>query len=330
MQQPFTYRGLIGGAYGKGATFDITKVPIIAATQFAMKYYEVNVSEFLEDIEVENVGPLAVVSRVQADLKVAVNTINEIIAIAMARHGQATTTGVLDNRSLHLNGWAEALNDGTTMQWDGNYFTSYGGQSRVSTSAIGSALNSVPYFCGDSVTGAAGQITYNKLEETYQDATIGNVEPDLGVGNKAVYAYIKERMQVQQRFAQEKDPIFGVSGLRFNSAMILKDDYFPSLKYGQSLATGDYSTSSSLTVAGTPASTSNMPSSGTINVGEVFTWFNTNSWKFRLSNSKLYGFGFTGFKPRQDGTSVAGQILASCNLFCVSPRLNKVLFGINS
>lgn len=322
---------MIGGPYQKGESFDTTKQQTLAATTFQMKYYEYSVPEFLEDIEVENRGELAVISRIQSDLKNAMNSINARIATDLMRHGQATTTGVSDNRVQYINGVSEALNDGTTMGWDGNYFTTYGSQSRVTSSAIGNALNSIPFFCGDNVTGAAGQITYNKLEETYQTATIGNTEPNLGVGNKAVIAYIKERMQVQQRFMQEKDPIFGVTGLRFNSAMILKDDYFPSLRYGQNQPNvGNWLTSSAQTIVGTPASTSNLPSSGTVNVGEVFTWFNTSSWLFRISASKQFGFGFTGFKPSQDSTRVVGQILASINLICTSPRLNIVLYGINS
>src|SRR6266567_4646978 len=78
----------------------------------------------------------------------------------------------------------------------------------------------VSIFCGNSATGAAGPITYSTLEEAYQDATIGRKEPNLGVGNKAVIAYIKEKLVVQQRFAQERDPVWGVTGFRLNNAMI--------------------------------------------------------------------------------------------------------------
>jgi hypothetical protein len=48
----------------------------------------------------------------------------------------------------------------------------------------------------------------------------------------------------------------------------------------------------------------------------------------RISNSALYGFGFTGFKPAQDNTKVVGQILAALNLECFAPRLQKQIFGI--
>src|SRR6185369_11821705 len=98
--------------------------------------------------------------------------------------------------------------------------------------AVGSALNSVPTFCGTS-SGAQSPPQYVVLEEGYQDASIGKKEPNLGVGNKQIIASIKAVMQVQQRFQQERDPVWGVMGFRFNNAMILKSDYFPSLRYGK-------------------------------------------------------------------------------------------------
>ena len=241
-QNVFMYAPMIGGAYARGQSFNITKRQTLAGTLFGPRTYEVAVPEFLEDLEIFNRGPLAVFKLLDIDLRNAMNTISAIIAIDLALHGRTIMTGITDNRPDNLNGWSEAMSDGITPGWDGNFFTSYGTQARNGT--IDNTLNSVPFWNGDQA-GNAGPITYNILEETYQDASRGRVQPDLGVGNKAVYAYIKERMQVQQRFAQERDPYFGVHGMRFNSAMILKDDYFPSLKYGKDDADlGNYLTSS--------------------------------------------------------------------------------------
>lgn len=322
----FLYNPMIGGAYSRGDNFNITKRQTLAGAVFDPKFYEVSIPEYLEDLEVLNKGPLAVFSLIDTDLANAMHTISAITAIAMARHGQVTGTGISDNRPKEINGWAEAINDGVTPSWDGNYFPTYGTATR--NNVIGASLNSIPYWNGDQL-GNAQPISYQTLEETYQTASIGREEPDLGVSNKAIYAYIKERIQPQQRFAQERDPYFGVSGMKMNSAMIMKDDYFPSKKYGKNDPNlGNYLTST-FTSPAAPGSGSNMPASTTINVNEVFVWYNTKKWLLRVSNSSLYGFGFTGFKPAQDNTRVVGQILAALNLECVAPRLQLQIFGIN-
>ena len=323
----FLYAPMIGGAYSRGENFNITKRQTLAGAVFDPKLYEVSIPEYLEDLEVLNKGPLAVFSLIDTDMANAMHTISAIVAIALARHGQVSGGGVVDNRPKEINGWAEAMNDGVTTSWDGNYFTTYGPATR--NGVVGSALNSVPYWNGDQ-SGNAGPITYQTLEETYQTASIGREEPNLGVSNKAVYAYIKERIQPQQRFAQERDPYFGVSGMKMNSAMIMKDDYFPSLKYGKNDPDlGNYLTAN-FTSHSTTGANSNMPTSTLLHPTEVFNWFNTKKWLLRISNSALYGFGFTGFKPAQDNTRVVGQILAALNLECVAPRLQFQIFGINS
>ena len=323
----FLYNPMIGSAYARGDNFNITKRQTLAGAQFDPKLYQVSVPEYLEDLEVLNKGPLAVFSLIDTDLANAMHTISAIIAVALARHGQVSGTGISDSRPKEINGWEEAINDGVTPGWDGNYFTTYG--TALRNGVIGSALNSVPLWCGTQA-GATAPITYQLLEESYQTASIGREEPDLGVSNKAVYAYIKERIQPQQRFAQERDPYFGVSGMKMNSAMIMKDDYFPSLKYGKNDPNIGNWLTSSFTSPSTVGSGSNMPTSTSCTVGEVFVWYNTKKWLMRISNSSLFGFGFTGFKPAQDNTRVVGQILAALNLECVAPRLQLQLLGIGA
>ena len=325
-QNTFLYKPMIGGAYARGDNFNITKRQTLAGSMFDMRFYSVAVPEYKEDIQVFNRGPLAVFSQIEADLQNAMQTITAIIAIAQHRHGQASGTGVTDSRIKHTNGWAEAINDGVTPSWEGNYYPTYGTATR--NGAIGSVLNSVPVWCGTSAGGTA-PITYNLMEESYQDACIGKEEPNLGVGNKAVMAYIKERIQPQQRFEQVRDPIWGVSGFRFNNAMILRDEYFPSTKYGKNdpdlgnFLAGTF-TSPNVTL---PAA-SRMPQNVTLTVGEVFAWFNTKKWAMRIANDPEYGFGFSGFIPAQDNTRVVGHIKAAVNLECFSPRLQKQMFGI--
>lgn len=332
MNFTFLYAPLIGGSYAKGASFNTDKVQTLSGCVFYPKFYYVSVVEQLEDILVTNKGPLAVYSLLNIDLKNSMNTISAICAVAMARHGQASGSNITGNRPNDMNGWEESLNDGVTPQWDGSVFTSYGYQAR--NGAISNKMNSVPQWCGTQA-GGTGPITYGLLEESYQDCSIGREEPNLGVGNKAVYAYIKERMQVQQNFRQEKDPYYGVTGFRFNNAMILKDDYFPSLKYGQNdPILGNWLTSSftnPLPSTGTPAGGfPNSTQAANLTPGEVFNWFNTKKLLMRVADDPEFGFGFTGLVRAQDNTRVIGQVKAMVNIENTAPRMSKTLYGIGS
>jgi hypothetical protein len=321
MQSIFRYAPLIGGFYAPGSGFNITKRNTIASLQFDTRYVYVSIPEYKEMIQVENKGAEAVVSLLEADMQNGVDTINAIVAIAQAQNGQAAF-----GRGLALNGWAEALNDGLNPSYDGNVYLTYGGETRNGT--VGLALNSTPVWCGDN-TGAAGVIQYSTLEEGYQDACIGKKEPNLGVGNKAVIAYVKEKLVVQQRFQQERDPVWGVMGFRFNNAMILKDDYFPSLRYGRNdPVLGNFLTGA-FNVPVTATAASNLPVPGTAcTVGEVFCFFNTFDTLFRVTDNDEYGFGFSGFVPAQDNSRVVGQIKAMCNQQFLSNRTHKQFYGI--
>lgn len=342
MQNTFLYNPMLGAFYQTGDTFNIQKQQTLAATRFDPKKVEVSVPEFLEMVEISNRGPLAVFSLIKSDLQNAIMTLNAMSAIALWRHGQAAGGSVTDNRVQFFNGMSEALNDGVTNSWDGNIFMTYGGQTR--NGVIGSALNSIPVWFGDQ-QGNAGQLTYAGLEEMYQNASINTAihgapgEPDLGICNKAAYAYAKERMQVQQRFEQQTDPIWGFGGFKFNSAIVLKDDYFPSLKYGKNDPyVGNYLTAP-FTSGAAPATSSNLPANTLVNPAEVFAWLNTRSGGpgddeknllFRISDSQLFGGGFTGFKPAQDSTKVVGQVLLGANLEFPSSRLHAHGYGIGS
>jgi len=326
MQAIFRYAPMIGGFYAPGASFNITKRQTLTALQFDPRYLYVSIPEYLEQLSVQNKGPEAVASILDADMQNGIDTANALVAVNMALNGQRA------GRTQAINGWVEAISDGITPSWDGNTYTTYGGQTR--NGAIGAALNSIPVFCGTS-TGAGGVVQYSTLEEGYQDACIGKKEPNLAVGNKAVIAYIKEKLVVQQRFQQERDPVWGVMGFRLNNAMVLKSDYFPSSKYGSSdpvlgsWSTGTFSSPGTIANGGTAANASNLPTSGTtVTVGEVFNLYNTFDWLFRVSDSEQFGFGFSGFVPSQYNTRVVGQIKAMIQLENLSPRTQKTFYGI--
>jgi hypothetical protein len=335
MQYPYLFRPMIGGAYSPGSAFNIDKVDTIAALQFREKYYEVNVTEFKEEIQVRNKGTNAVFSLLDADMKNAMMTMTTIIAISAWRHGQTSGGGVVDDRSLEINGLSEALNDGILPSWDGNIFPNYGAQAR--NGAIGKALNSKPYWLGNS-NGTAGKITYEKLEDMYQIASQGNLSPDLGVTSKRGMTLIKNTLQVQQRFAQETDPRYGYEGILLNRMRLTKDDYCPSA------STADGGTGDSDPILGNwltadfaytdpgAATRGNFPAANvTLQPREVIFMLNTDTWILRISDDEEFQFGWTGFKPGQDNTRVSGQSLAAINLENpAANRLNIHGYGFNS
>ena len=325
IQSPFLYGTMNGGAYSMGDTFNLAKPTVLDAMAFDLRTYYRNVTEYLEEISIENKGKLAVFSLINAHIDVAFKSMNANLAIDLYRHGQGIITGISDSRVKHINGVSEALNNGTDNSWDGNVFTTYGTKSRSTFDE----LNCTPYFVGNS-DGSAGTITYNVMEERYQNACRGNVEPNLIDVGKAGYAFIKERIQPQQRFNQEKDPVWGVNSFRFNNAMVLKNDYCPSAQFGvNDPSLGNYLTST-FTSAAAPTAGSNLPAATTITVAELMIMWNTKQWEFRLSNDPLFQFGWTGFKVAQNSTMVAGQTLAALNLYCRAPWGSQQIYGFNS
>lgn len=330
MQYPFLFNAELGGAYAPGDSFNIDKVDTIAGMQFREKYYEVNITEFKEEIQVRNRGQAAVFSLLDARMKNAMMTITTIIALDAWRHGQASGGTVLDDRAIRINGLSEALNDGSVYSWDGNIFSTYGAQAR--NGAIGSALNSVPRWMGQS-NGAGGKISYDLIEDMYQTASQGNVNPDLGVTSKRGLTLIKNTLQVQQIFNQEADPRYGFEGVKLNKMLITKDDYCPSAFGANDPRLGNYLTTTiaSSGLTGTPAG--GFPTSAAaavLTVGEILFMLNTDTWLLRVSSDPEFQFGWTGFKPGQDNTRVSGQVLAALNLECIAPRLNIHGFGFTS
>jgi len=290
IQENFIYGVLKGGSYAKGATFNITRRQTATGATFQPKYYYVNVTEFKEDLQVTHKGPNAVFSMLDADMVNAALTMSAKLAIALYNEGQSAS------RSTELNGLAEIINDNSTNSWTGSTYSTYGTLTRGGT--IGSALNSAP-------VSVSGPITYPILEENYATAVIGAEEPNLGVTTNLGFAYIKEKFQPQQRFMEE-DPMIGFRGLRFNSAIIMRSQYCPGTQGVNDSDLGNYYTSA----------------------GETLWFLNTKYFRFWVSDDPEFAFGFTGFKPAQDSTIVAGQYLFSGNVTCQAPRLQLQLYAI--
>ncbi len=308
----FIYDGLIGGPYNKGKEFDITEKQIEQQKQFPVKFWEVDVTLSKEDVQVLNKGPQQVFSLLDSRMTSAYMTMGAQIAIGQYLNG------ILANYTPNVNGLAEICNDGITASWDNNTYTTYGGLTRGGT--IGKALSSAP-------TNVNGTIEYPTLEDTYSQATFGNIEANLGVTTVKGYSYIKEKFQTQQRFNDTQDPAIGFNGLKFNSATLIKSRYCP----GSDIATSGTQSNQIAVTMLTQMSNGAITTYPSLAVASSETLFWLNARKpylnFYISDDPEFGFGFTGFKPAQGNTKVAGQVLAAINI-TAEPRYHAQVYGI--
>lgn len=331
----FLYNPLNAGAYAKGiGGFNLTKPQTLGSTVFDPRYYVCMIIEYLEDISVLNTGDLAVFSLLETDMANAYQTISAVMALDIQQNGQIAP------RTININGWVEAINDGFVPSWDGNVYTTYG--TALRNGNVRKALNGNVYWAGKA-DGTAGTITYPIFNAAYNLAKRGTDEPDLFCANKPFVSFVENRIQPQQRFGQDtasvKDPYFGAVGFRFKNSVVMMDDYFPSalgFPYSDPANGGLGNNLTGLIPYTAPVPpippANNFPGAGvtSLQVGEVGVFFNTSRWKFRVSNDSEFGFNPTDFIRAPDNTRVASQLKAAVNLECVAPWSNTQIYGVNS
>ncbi|MGH7184482.1 MAG: hypothetical protein ACREJN_21260 [Nitrospiraceae bacterium] len=328
MQEPFQFNRVNGGAHQPGADVNVIQNQILAAAAFAPKEYVEQVPLNLWQTNVINAGPAGRIKTADLYMTNAVQSLNTDLGIDLYRHGQpASGSNVVDNRQFFINGSSEVMNDGVTNSWDGNIFTTYGGQAR--NGAIGNVLNSIPIFCG-SQSGGTGQISYKVLLEGYLNCVEA---PDCGSTNKAAWAYLAERQEPKQRFTQETDMEIGVAGLKLLDAYIYVDKLCPSTKYGQILPSGLSQTTAvqptPFTSGATPSAISNLPASTTIQPGEILMLFRMKGWKVRPVTDPEYNFNFTPPIRSQNNPDLIVMFLkAGINFYTPQPRNNVQFYGI--
>ena len=327
MQDPFMYDRVNGGAIAPGSDVTVVQKQIIAATAFVPKEYVEQVPLNLWQTNViQGSGPAVKVKLIDAYMQNAVQALNTDVAIDFYRHGQNITGS---NRQIFINGLSEALNYGVNPSWDGNVFTTYGGQTR--NGAIGNVLNSVPTWVGDTA-GNTGQISYKTVFEAYQNCV---QPPDIGLCNKALFSYLAERQEPKQRFEMVSDLSIGVSGLKVLDGTIFVDKLAPSTKYGTILPSNLSQTTSikptaftTPTLSTTQNAISNYPSATSCTPGEPFFWLRVKGWKLRPSSDPEYNFNFTPPIRSQNNADLVVMFLkAGLNLYTVQPRDNWQLVG---
>src|SRR5882757_719106 len=343
MQEPILYGGPDGGAINPGQTVTVTRKQIVAAFQFMPKAYASWFS--YDDFEmapdeggVMNSGEPAAVDLYQVYVEGLTSRLNTLNELDFFRHGQASATngggaGVADDRSLAINGAAEACNDGFTPSWDGNIFTNSGAQVR--NGAVQNTINSIPYFFGNP-DGSAGQISFEGMLEMYQ----GSFErPDIGVTSKIGYTYIAALYQRQQRYDTSITKGDGIrwKGLQFEDAIIYDDWLTPSAVDPGYLPTslvgsvgGQPNLTGSFHSPANPSPASHLPASTNITVGETLWFLHGASWKMRATNKKAWFFGIRETQAYDNVSMNAIYMKWAGNIYSPIPRNNRQGYGFTS
>lgn len=322
INQDFLFNTQPGGGYLKGKNFNIAQRQTEQQGRFDIKFTQVSVTLYQEDIQVINKGDLAAIKLLKTRVDQGYMSLGAFVSIAQY------LPGVDPGYTPNLNGIVEALNDGTTQGWNGNTYPTYGGLTR---SAFNQSLMSTPLNLN------GGSIEYDTMDQVYMSAFYGSgtYEPNLLVTTPIGYSYIKSKFQIQQRFQETKlDVGVGFRGMTFNGATIVASRYCPgSYITGQTPAGQDV-------VATTYLSETSNGSITTYPVGNLSpggkpaeTLFILNARKdfmtYYVSSDATYGGGFRDFIPSANNTILAGQVLLG-HAFTMQPRYHRYIYGFAS
>lgn len=322
---PFRFRPMSANHYAPGGTHTATKVQTIADSVFDMKFAQVSIPEFLEELEVYNKGENSWFSILDEDLENGLASLTDLLSFNV--WGDSTVDPLLPN------GLAEIIGDGVLPQWNSTVATAYGGQAR--NGDVGAVLNG-NIIWGGNQAGGVGDINFKLMQYAYSRAKWGSEEPDLIVANKFGHTLMWDKLEPQFRYTDSvTDPYWGGTGFRFRNAYVMEDEHAPSLVDGKSDADnyglGNYLTSSFTNpVTTTKNFFPTFTNANTLTVGEVIWLLNTNRMIFRVSDSPVYGFGFSGFMGTPDSEKVVGRIKVAYNWEGNGCKFHSTIFGIGA
>src|SRR5512146_79157 len=351
MFEGFIYGRLQGAAVTPGQTVTVTRQQTNTGMKFQPKAY-VSWAP-IDDWELDdgsgtggvvNSGPSRIIDQYTVLMEGLTDQINTMLEMDSFRHGQPAAATISENRVLNSNGLSEALNDGANPSWDGNVFPSYGSQAR--NGVIGSALNSVPLWCG-SASGSTGQMDFNVLMQLWSQCTVTGGKPDLGITNVLGFVAIANALDAQRRDVSNTKHDIKWDGLNFNGVDIYADplapsaqaiDYIPLAPVGGAAGNntlvdgaGMSTVTSTFTVPATVTSASKLPTAGTTcTVGEVLFFLETESFKIRPTDKKGWNFGLRR-SPMPNNVSMDALFMRlGTNLYNTMPRHSGQCYGFSA
>jgi hypothetical protein len=361
MMEGILYGRTQGAAVNPGQTITVTRQQINTGIKFLPKAYATWYP--LDDWEMDdgsgtggviNSGPSKIVDEYQLYMENLVLTMNTMQEMDSFRHGQAASATVFDSRTKTINGLDEALSNGIDPSVYGNIYKSYGGQQRNGN--VGMALNSTPIYCG-TPTGGTGQIDFAVLMQLWSQCKVTGGSPSLGITNVFGFKAVAIALDAQRRDISNTRHDIKWDGLNFNGVDIYADPLAPSAQAQSYIALGsgtgggqgnaslvDGVGSSTTTVAfqtpqffssiGAPVPVSptgsNLPSSQTIQPGEVLYFLEPESFKIRPTNKKGWNFGLRR-APMPNNVSIDALFMRlGINLYNTQPRHNCYAFAFTA
>jgi hypothetical protein len=342
MREPFIMGSPAAGAAAPGSNFTIEHVQQIADLAFTPRLYSSRDMWETFSLQVQNKGPNARIKLKDAYYRNAIAAIATNVEVDGYHHGQAAVSGqISDDGTLRINGMAEALNDGLNNSWDGNRYLNYGSQLR--NGAISVSNNSIPFFFGNS-DGTAAPMSVRSLINflVRQRKFCGGMSPEITITTPNGWGYILSALQTQQQFTTAWDGKFktlptvpDTEGIAFLGTVIHMDILTPGAAWGADFPT-KYINSNNLTSTFTSSSTatgatssSQLPASTTITVGETIWPLYGKAWFYRPSDDPDFMFGVRKNQVYNNNTNDAVIINLALDVYTGSPRMSGQGYGFN-
>ena len=342
----FRFRPMSPSPYKMGVgAFTLTKHKTLDEQNFLPKFYNCPIPEFEEELMVFNKGENQIFDLLEEDISNALMSLDTQLGIHL--YG-----GVLSDDAF-IQGFEDGIGHAAFPSWTGVTSPTYGGASRATYNSPQGGLNGNVLYFG-TPTGALAAPHRDHLHKMYWACARGKYEPDLFLMNTPLWRAFLASLSEQQVVVQmEKDILWGARGFTINGAIVLRDEYCPSLVAGKTAAEnfglGNYKTA---TISTNPISAGDMTTydsggdSGfaavgtmpSIAVGEVAFCLTTEPdaatgqkhIKMLVDDSEIYGFGMTDFKGTPDTTKIVAHLRAATNImFKASSRLHCQAYGWN-
>ena len=204
ISQPVLYDDLAGGSYTGLDTFDIATKETTTLAKWAWKLYYVNVTIDGETmLKVE--GDEKILSIVESKMETASKTMKKLLTQDIFSDGTGNGGKAMDGlvNAITTTGTYGEINKATYSWWQGQY------------------------------NSTGGAFTLSMLQSMYGDCSDGKTQPDLIVTTQDIYDKIWARVQPSQREVSTNGKHsdianVGFSGITFNGAVIVVDNYCPS------------------------------------------------------------------------------------------------------
>jgi hypothetical protein len=247
LESAYIYDYANGSATQPGSTITPQRKQMASDLKYDEKFYQSNLPIDQTTYKLFNApGETQKFSQEDLDTFCMTKQIELMIEMDAYRHGQpssgttgGSTTGVSDNRFLASNGFDEFFNNGIDAGPFGNVYTLVGYQKR--NGKVGQALNSTPYFCGNTA-GNPGSISYPVLERALAQLTVLGAKAKIGFSSPfgvAALAVMFRAAAVVQHLQVTETTDFGWRSVDFGGIKVHEDPVAPSTAAWQFLPGGN-------------------------------------------------------------------------------------------